>query len=335
MRTTLSVTVVTPAYNRAKLILRALESVRGQSHWPERVIVVDDKSTDGTPDVVKRWAAETGFPVVVDVLSENGGPAVARNRGIQLATTEYVAFLDSDDEQRPQTLARLVAMLEAVPDAVVSFVDGTIVTPTQQKPMSLFCPHVDLERDTEPVVTVPGAAVTGVRVLRDATGTLLYGSIIPTSGTCFRRQAALAAGLMPANFRSGEDWLFWLRMSMQGRFVFQLEDLTRHHRHDENLTHARAAEFVSREKVRGFLGLEQGTLGVTLSDAQRRDIAAMRVRTVANWRYHLSRLGLAAYVSGLSAHWLGPTGCLAFRLGADPRSLLRAAYCSVKRGPAD
>lgn len=143
----LDITVVTPTFNRAKLITRALESVRAQPHPPARIIVVDDASSDGTPEVVRRWAAETAFPVTVEVLAQNGGPAKARNRGIELANTEYVAFLDSDDEHLPDTLARLVAPLERLPDAVLSSADATVVTPWGLHTNGLFSRRINLEAD--------------------------------------------------------------------------------------------------------------------------------------------------------------------------------------------
>lgn len=202
----LDVTVVIPSYNRSGLITRALESVRNQHNLPARIIVVDDASSDGTPDIVRRWAKETGLPVTVEVLEENGGPAKARNRGIALADTEYIAFLDSDDEHLPSTLSRLVAPLEHFPDAALSFADATVVTPRESIAHGLFRLRINLDVDSAQL-DLPDLEL---RLLKDATSSLIKASIIPTSATCFRREAALSAGLMPEDFRSGEDWLFWL-----------------------------------------------------------------------------------------------------------------------------
>lgn len=321
----LDVTVVTPTFNRAKLIARALESVRRQQRPPARIIVVDDASTDGTPAVVRGWTAETCFPVTVEVMAQNGGPAKARNRGIELATTKYVSFLDSDDEHLPDTLERLCAPLDEIESAVLSFADATIVTPSSSEPHGLFRPHIDLDATTERVsIAFPHE----VRSLCDATTTLLKASIIPTSATCFRRRSALAAGLMPDDFRSGEDWLFWLRLAGQGRFVFQSDDLARHHRHDDNLTHGRAAELMAREKLRGFLGLLDGSLGLALPPEQTKRATKLCAERLANWHYHLSRLGLTAYLDGLDADWARPLGSRTAQLMRDPRSVLRAMYYS-------
>jgi len=321
-RRVLDVTVVTPTYNRSALITRALESLRLQRVAPAHVIVVDDASTDGTPDIVRTWAKHHRFPVTVEVLPTNSGPGAARNRGIELASTKYIAFLDSDDEHLPDTLQRLVVPLEALPDAIVSFADATIVTPTLRVRSGLFRPHIDIDEASRPIDIVG----TTVRELSDPTSTLLKASIIPTSATCFRRDAALAAGGMPEQFRSGEDWLFWLRLAQRGRFVFQAGDLALHHRHDANLTHDRSAEFVAREKLRGYLALEQGSLDIRLTPDQRTRIAGFREEQLAGWRYHLSLLGLRAYLKGLHSDWLRLAGSPTRQILNDPKSFLRAAF---------
>jgi len=329
-RPTLDLTVVTPTYNRAQLVTRALDSLRQQAHWPARVIVVDDGSRDGTPEVAARWARDHDFPLTVDVLPRNGGPAVARNRGIELATTRYVAFLDSDDEQLPGALQHLAAGLDAVPDAVVSFVDGHICTPAGRQTQGLYAPRAELTPAVELLPGQPPMAEGGLFLLTDATTALLPASIIPTSGTCFRRDAALAAGGMPADFRSGEDWLFWLRMSQQGRFVGQLRKLVLHHRHDDNLTSAQAAAFMTGEKIRGYAALASGALGVRLNPAQRDWVLRARSYTLPNWRYHHSCLGLPAYLRALQGLDDAGGTAPAWHALADPRSLLRSLWHSLR-----
>lgn len=323
----LDVTVVIPSYNRSGLITRALESVRNQHNLPARIIVVDDASSDGTPDIVRRWAKETGLPVTVEVLEENGGPAKARNRGIALADTEYIAFLDSDDEHLPSTLSRLVAPLEHFPDAALSFADATVVTPRESIAHGLFRLRINLDVDSAQL-DLPDLEL---RLLKDATSSLIKASIIPTSATCFRREAALSAGLMPEDFRSGEDWLFWLRLSQKGKFVFQLHDLARHHRHDENLTHGRAAELMAREKLRGFIALLDGSLGVDLTPAQTSRARQLQKESLASWRYHLSRLGLKTYLCGIDSTLGRQTGSLYQHIAKDPKSLLRSLAHIVAR----
>lgn len=87
------VSVIIPVYNRQHTIERAIDSVLNQSCTPEEVIVVDDGSTDKTPDIVKSY----GDAVKGIYLSENRGVSRARNEGLKHALFDWIAFLDSDD----------------------------------------------------------------------------------------------------------------------------------------------------------------------------------------------------------------------------------------------
>jgi len=86
------ISAVIPAYNREKTIERAIRSALDQAVPPFEVVVVDDGSSDGTPDRV----AAFGDPVVL-VRQEQGGASASRNRGAREARGEWIAFLDSDD----------------------------------------------------------------------------------------------------------------------------------------------------------------------------------------------------------------------------------------------
>jgi len=93
------VSVVIPTYNRAAFCEEAVRSVLGQTIPPLEIIVVDDGSTD---DTRRRLAS---LPITY-LRQANRGPAAARNRGIDTAGGEYIAFLDSDDMWQPEKLAR-------------------------------------------------------------------------------------------------------------------------------------------------------------------------------------------------------------------------------------
>ena len=108
--TRLTIAAVIPTHNRSAALRRALESVGAQSRPPDEIIVVDDGSTDDTPDWVQR-----DFPDMIYIYQENAGVSAARNRGVALARSEWIAFLDSDDEWRRKKLERQEAALAANP----------------------------------------------------------------------------------------------------------------------------------------------------------------------------------------------------------------------------
>ena len=106
------VSVLMPTLNRAHLLPRAITSVLGQSHDDWELIIVDDGSTDDTPDVVRSFDDRR---LIYLPLADNVGVSAARNVGLGRASGDYVAFLDSDDEFDPGKLAAQVGRFAANP----------------------------------------------------------------------------------------------------------------------------------------------------------------------------------------------------------------------------
>ncbi len=100
------ITIIIPTYNRAALVVEAIESVRAQTYPATQIIVVDDGSDDQTAEAVAR------FPDVEYYFQENKGQAAARNLGLKHAEGEYIASLDSDDRWQTKFLEFAVAGLE-------------------------------------------------------------------------------------------------------------------------------------------------------------------------------------------------------------------------------
>src|SRR5690606_12336104 len=84
--------VIVPAYNRAALLPRCLDSLRGQTFDDFEVIVVDDGSTDATPELVAEYVRREGR--IRSLRQDNAGAATARNRGAETARGDYLLFLD-------------------------------------------------------------------------------------------------------------------------------------------------------------------------------------------------------------------------------------------------
>lgn len=103
------VSVVMPAYNAEKTIAKSIESVLRQTHQDFELIIVDDASTDNTPEIACEYG-KSDLRVRVLRHSENSGVAIARNHGIEQAHGKYVALLDSDDLWEPDKLERQIAL---------------------------------------------------------------------------------------------------------------------------------------------------------------------------------------------------------------------------------
>lgn len=106
------VSVILPVYNAAAYIEQAIRSVMAQTYTAWELLVIDDGSTDETVAVVERLAAEDDRVRLIRN-EHNCGVAVTRNRGLDMSTGDYVAFLDSDDVWHPDKLAVQVQKAES------------------------------------------------------------------------------------------------------------------------------------------------------------------------------------------------------------------------------
>ncbi len=100
------VSIVVPTYNRAGNITKTVDSILDQTYKNIELIIVDDGSTDNTQDVLKSYADRIQY-----IYQDNAGPSAARNKGIQEAQGEFIAFLDSDDLWKPEKIEKQVELL--------------------------------------------------------------------------------------------------------------------------------------------------------------------------------------------------------------------------------
>jgi len=113
------VSVITPAWNAANFVAATIASVRAQSMPDWEMLIADDGSHDGTPDIVA-GLARSDPRVILLRCRENGGPARARQVALDAASGRYLAFLDSDDLWLPAKLERQIAFM-AAKEAALSY----------------------------------------------------------------------------------------------------------------------------------------------------------------------------------------------------------------------
>lgn len=181
------VSVVIPTYNLAPFLPGAVASVREQG-WPDvEIIIVDDGSTDDTPEVLERLARERG---VRWFRQENAGASSARNRGILEARKEWVAFLDADDFWLAGKLAVQFEALERNPSARFSFAEQRL----------RFEDGSEVDQNSR---------ITDTPLLPQ----LLVGNLFATPTAIVRRDCFDEVGLFDTSLRTGEDWDMWMRLA--------------------------------------------------------------------------------------------------------------------------
>jgi glycosyltransferase involved in cell wall biosynthesis len=205
------ITIVIPTYNRAALLLQALESVRDQPWRPLEVIVVDDGSTDDTAARFTEFSEANAAPGLSWRLLTltNGGAARARNHGLRAATGEALLYLDSDDVLTPGGLAELGRVLAA--DSALEIAHGQVqVTDAHQAPTGE--PPVGQDRDRGPAD--------------------LAGYHWHTMGALYRRELLLRSAGWCEDFSGSDDWIFQARVKLvtrTSRYVDTIVGLWRTH----------------------------------------------------------------------------------------------------------
>lgn len=165
-----SISVVIPTYNRAEYIGKAVKSVIGQNgqgidYEIKEIIVVDDGSTDNTEEVIRSIGDER---IVYHRCETNGGANKARNIGIELASSEWIAFQDSDDEWLPDKLRVQIEYLKSHPDCMmVSHPIRAVFPEGKETVTDVFTDDTDLIKElaTHNFVGTPTMIVERERIL--------------------------------------------------------------------------------------------------------------------------------------------------------------------------
>ena len=248
------VSVIMPAYNVARYIGDALESVFAQTFKDFEVVVVNDGSPD--TDELERVLMPYRERLVY-LKQENGGVSAARNAGIRAARAPFVAHLDPDDLWEPEYLASQLAVLEQDASIDVLYPDALIFgdSPEAGQRFMDWCPSVG-------EVTVESLFAERCHVMCSVTA---------------RRETLLRAGLFDEALRCSEDFDLWLRvLKAGGRIAYNRRVLARYRR--RGASHTSDAEWLATSLLR-VLDKAEGSLELT--DAERAALAEMRGRVRA------------------------------------------------------
>lgn len=191
------ISVVIPCHNAAKWIAGTLQSVLAQQPPPREVIVVDDGSSDGSAELVGRQ-----FPTVQVIRQANAGVAAARNRGLAVATSTWVAFIDADDLWLPGKLQAQLQLLQSQAGARMAYT-AWHVWPSQAAVPELAWLHGQGGGDASRWQGASGWIYTD----------LLLDCVVWTSTVLARRDLFAEIGQFDETLRIGEDYDLWLRAS--------------------------------------------------------------------------------------------------------------------------
>lgn len=201
--------VVIPAYNAAATIARTLNSVLAQTCPAHEIIVVDDGSSDNTAEVVAVYG-----DLVTYLWQKNAGPSSARNRGVEAASGDWIAFLDADDWYYPGRLQVHVDMIIADPD--LDFLVASFdYRDTQEKLIEPSIAQTLLGRRLLEQAGKNGHAV----IEGEAIGQFIAQQFSDTRCLSIPRQTFMALGGFDVDLRICEDVVFLIRLCIVSRRV--------------------------------------------------------------------------------------------------------------------
>lgn len=243
------VSVVIPAHNLEDFIVSTVESVLAQTEPADEILVIDDGSTDATAARVE--AMRRGVRLI---RAPHAGAGAARNRGIDAASGEWIAFLDGDDLWLPQKLERLRATIAAHPEATI------VAHDIRELDESGAMRDVRLHEWYDPG--------------RPLLPQLYHSNFFATSAVAVRR-TALGAARFDETLPASQDIDLWLHLAREGKLVFLPETLETYRR--------RAASISSR-------GFERYRCVLRIAHRHAPHVAAI----TGSWRARLLRLRLVA-----------------------------------------
>jgi len=212
---------VIPSYNAEKYIIEAISSLLQQSILLEKIIIVDDGSTDNTLRLIHQYfsAEINAGKVILHELSVNSGVSNARNIGVSLANTDWILFLDADDTLHTDALRHLLSRA----------IDLNV---EPAKPYHLIHAAYQLIDHESQVVSDP---FTWRQVGFDETlGWAFYRNQISTSGLLVERQKFVSLGGFDQSLIHNEDFELWLRFAQSSGIGYVKETLIHVRRHVDN-----------------------------------------------------------------------------------------------------
>jgi glycosyltransferase involved in cell wall biosynthesis len=236
------VSVTIPTYNSAPYLARTLQSLVEQTYRNFEIIVVDDGSTDATPQVVEPFLDR-----IVYHRQPNGGLPAARNKGFELARGEFIAWMDSDDLCDPERLAVQVAYLQQNPHVVaigtefaaIDVMDRELEAAYSATYYSEFGKHglggLFTKREEFDGSNVSWAEAPLSKRYEVYSGEvwrrLIFGNFMHPPTMMMRRSAVEQAGKLREGITSAEDWEYITRLSRLGHIAFVNAPLLRYRKH--------------------------------------------------------------------------------------------------------
>lgn len=192
--------IVIPLYNKEKQIANTIKSVQNQTFQEFEIVIVNDGSTDNSANIVK----QINDKQIRLINQPNGGVSSARNTGIKNASSEYIAFLDADDEWREDYLETIFNMINQYPECDVFATNYKIVDTNKNERVPV---NINFAKFSKTLDNQYGI-LDNYFDFASLTAPPLW-----TSAIICTKASILKVGLFPNGIRMGEDLIVWAKLA--------------------------------------------------------------------------------------------------------------------------
>lgn len=238
-----TIDAVIPLFNCEQYIAISIQSIQSQTYPVNKIIVVDDGSTDNSAATVENIAKEDSR--ILLLRGTNQGLSAARNKGIRASSADFIAFLDADDAWFPDKLAEQMTIFSSQKDSAFIHTQALAIDPAGKTTDGMFSIG-PCQPDLQIIVQSQFNSIRSGEYI-------VAGS---ASSVIARRDMIIRAGLFDETMRSGaEDWDMWARLAEQGDVAFIPKPLVKIRVHPQSMQRSISAEARARSRLNGRIAV--------------------------------------------------------------------------------
>ena len=234
------VSIIIPNYNHARYLDERIQSVLKQTYYNFEVIILDDKSTDNSLEVINKYKENPHIAKIIVSEQNSGSPFKQWEKGFKLAKGELIWIAESDDS------------------CDITFLEKLVYIHNKNNNVVTFCRSQRIDELDKKYNTFYNDLLSGTWNGKEFIQVYLgrYNIIMNASSAIFNKEAALSANRQYLKYKGAGDWLFWIELVEKGSISFTGETLNYFRKHSSNTTekcYKNGTDFIEEKKIFDYL----------------------------------------------------------------------------------